>query len=273
MNTSNASEFITYQLTGSGNSPRAVEAYWTPERKAAAVPVLSGLKSGLASPHDGANDALATEPKPADMSKMPFNTSGKLFFTIDGVDYVATANIFMQNNMLLTAAHCIQSKQTGSLGTNFIFERCYTGQPYSERLTFKTCALKVNWHLKPNAEWDYGIAILNGHSNVAQPLRYSLDPNIEGKTVTAMGYPLAFFDGHRMMFIKGPLTTKDGFWNMLGSKMGPGASGGAWVLDDQVTAIGINAFIARTPQGTLYSGSPKFDAEFEKLYQHALTLA
>ena len=37
---------------------------------------------------------------------MPFIMGGKLFFALDGVDYVASGNIFMKNNLLLTAAYC-----------------------------------------------------------------------------------------------------------------------------------------------------------------------
>ena len=48
---------------------------------------------------NGANAAPTTDPKQADMSKMPFITGGKLFFTLDGVDYVASGgNIFMKNS-------------------------------------------------------------------------------------------------------------------------------------------------------------------------------
>ena len=50
------------------------------------------------------------------------------------------------------------------------------------------------------------------------------------------------------------------------------ASGGAWVLDDNVTAVGLNAYVSVSGKEILYSGSPLFDAEFDSLYQYALTL-
>lgn len=49
---------------------------------------------------DASNAAPATDPKQADLSQMPFITGGKLFFTLDGVDYVGSGNIFMRNNLL-----------------------------------------------------------------------------------------------------------------------------------------------------------------------------
>lgn len=43
----------------------------------------------------GVNPAPTTDLKQADLGKMPFVTGGKLFFTLDGVNYVASGNIFL----------------------------------------------------------------------------------------------------------------------------------------------------------------------------------
>ena len=77
---------------------------------------------------------------------MPFTTGGKLFYSMNGQDFVASGNIFMKNNMLLTAAHCIQDKDSGSIGENYVFELDYTGEISSEDFTFKTVALRENWY-------------------------------------------------------------------------------------------------------------------------------
>ena len=87
-----------------------------------------------------------------------------------------------------------------------------------------------------------------------------------------MGYPTAYFDGAQMMFVKGLVIPFNGHWVMFGSKMGAGSSGGTWVLDDNVTAVGLNAYVSVSGKEILYSGSPLFDAEFDSLYQYALTL-
>ena len=54
--------------------------------------------------------------------------------------------------------------------------------------------------------------------------------------------------------------------------MTAGSSGGAWVLSDNVTVVGLNAYVSTSGKEVLYSGSPKFDDEFVKLYEYALTL-
>ena len=102
------SDFLTFQRQTLDKSPQDVRAYWTPERKQAAIPAYradADVNTLDSTPPDGANAAPTTDPKQADMSQMPFITGGKLFFTLDGVDYVASGNIFMKNNLLLTAAH------------------------------------------------------------------------------------------------------------------------------------------------------------------------
>ncbi len=270
-------DFLTFQRQTLDKSPQDVRAYWTPERKKAAIPA-NRAGTGVNVPdesdapsQDGSNAAPTTDPKQADMSKMPFITGGKLFFTLDGVDYVASGNIFMKNNLLLTAAHCVQDDNTGHLAENFVFERCYTGELSTEDFTFRTVALKENWYTEKDNKWDYAIAILNRDSTVEKPLQYRIE-NLLGRTVTASGYPTDIFDGAQMMYISGTVSERADSWMIRGGKLANGASGGAWVLEDGETVVGLNSFGGTTAKGGAYMGSPKFDAEFDKLYNYVLTL-
>ena len=270
-----AGRFMPVQPVGMNRSPHDIRQYWTPERKKAAVPAPMGLVTAAPQMPEAENAEPATAPKQADLTKMPFTAGGKLFFTMDSVDYVASANIFMHRNMLLTAAHCIQDNKTGNVGENFVFEQCYSGEESSGDFYIKTVALKENWYLMKDYKFDFAIAILDKNSNYGQPLQYTTDQNVPGKTVTSMGYPVAIDDGEQMMFTKGPVTTRtgqEGHWIMYGSKMGPGSSGGAWVLEDGLTAVGLNAYIVKSGEEIMYSGSPRFNEDFEKLYQYALKL-
>ena len=253
------SDFLTFQRQTLDKSPQDVRAYWTPERKKAAIPASrtdmgANAADTLTAQPDGSNVAPTTDPKQADMSQMPFITGGKLFFTLDGVDYVASGNIFMKNNLLLTAAHCVQDDNTGHLAENFVFERCYTGELSTEDFTFRTVALKENWYTEKDNKWDYAIE------------------NLLGRTVTAMGYPTDIFDGAQMMYITGSVDERPDSWMIRGGKLSNGASGGAWVLEDGETVVGLNSFNGTTAKGVAYMGSPKFDAEFDKLYNYVLTL-
>lgn len=264
--------FMSFQLGNIDKSPYDIRQYWTPERRLAAIPEPMSIEPGEEYVPEDIVAAPATEPRQADIGIMPFTAGGKLFYTMDGVDYVGSGNIFMHNNMLLIAAHCVQNKQTGNLGENFLFERCYSGEKTAEDFTFKTIALKENWYLTKSVNYDYAIVILNKNSELATPLRYSTDPNLIGKLATAFGYPTNYYGGRQMMYVVGQIAPKTGHWVMVGNKLGPGASGGAWVLEDNETAVGLNSYAAFSKKEIVYVGSPRFDAEFEGLYQYALTL-
>lgn len=133
---------VSYTFENAELNKRRVLDYWTPERKAAAIPI--DRTAGLCA--DGGLLAGATEPQLADLSKMPFMAGGKLFFSKDNKNYVASAELICRRNLVLTAAHCIQDKTTGHLGDNYMFERCYNDGSSAEKLTFKTVALKAYWY-------------------------------------------------------------------------------------------------------------------------------
>ena len=266
--------FLTFQRENLNKSPQDIRAYWTPERKRAAIPVTGDgpMFTGIPGGENAPPPPPPSDPEQADRNVMPFQTGGKLFYSMNGQDFVASGNIFMRSNMLLTAAHCIQDKVTGNLGENYVFERGFSGDLSDEDFTFKTIALRENWYLTKNAKYDYAIAILNKSSNIPTPLKYTTDADLKNKKITSMGYPTDFFGGAQLMFTKGVIVPIYGHWAMFGSKMGSGSSGGAWVLDDGVTAVGLNAYVSVSGKEILYSGSPLFDGEFDKLYQYALTL-
>ncbi len=264
--------FTAMELNNLDNSDIDILQYWTPERKALATPVAMEFDGDAAMTELPEALEPATDPVQADLGKMPFTAGGKLYYTLNGKNFVASGNIFMRRNMVLTAAHCVQDKKTGNLAENFLFAQCYSGEQASDNFTFRTVALKENWYLKKDVAFDYAIAIIDKNSQFGEPLRYTIDPDIEGRAVTSMGYPVEYYGGAQMMYTKGTLTARQNHWIMPGSKMGPGSSGGAWVLSDGVTAVGLNAYVVRSGSQIAYSGSPKFDIEFEKLYKYALTL-
>ena len=75
-----------------------------------------------------------------------------------------------------------------------------------------------------------------------------------------------------MVFINGTVNKgNNNLWRVQGNKMLTGCSGGPWVLDDNETVVGLNGASTslKTPNVLL---SPVFDAEFDKLYQYAVSL-
>ena len=162
-NNTNGRKFMPMQLGNIDNSPHDIREYWTPERKKAAIPVIGGapISQGMPGADNAPPPPPPTDPAQANLAEMPFTTGGKLFYSMNGKDFVASGNIFMKNNMLLTAAHCIQDKDSGNIGENYVFELDYTGELSSEDFTFKTVVLRENWYQTKNEKYDYAIAILD----------------------------------------------------------------------------------------------------------------
>lgn len=259
---------VAYILECDDDSQQRIIDYWIPERKAKAISMTPVLEGNI----EQAKTSAATDPQKADLKKMPFADGGKLYMTISGEDYVASANIMENKNILLTAAHCVQDRETGAIGYNFLFERGYNSGKAVEKFTFKTITLKEYWHSTKEWKWDYSIVILNGSSNAETPLQYSLE-NVRNKELTLFGYPLNYYAGEEMVFVTGKVVNESGntTWKIEGCKMRGGCSGGAWVLDDKKTVVGINSYILTTANN-FYIASPIFDKDFESLYQYALTL-
>lgn len=249
---------------------KRVQEYWTPERKAAALPE-PGCQTDELQETSG-DVSSATDPELADTTQMPFAAGGKLFFSLNNQDYVASAEILCQSNIVLTAAHCVQDKDSGALCDNFLFERCYSNGKSLECLTFQTVALKTYWHEQKKWKWDYALAILNDMSTLASPLTYSTE-NVVGKQLTAFGYPTNYEDGERMVRIDGTADARgDGTLVINGDKMRNGCSGGAWVLQGENIVVGINSFSPSSGSSSVYVGSPVLDTEFDSLYQYVISL-
>lgn len=209
---------------------------------------------------------------------MPFCAVGKLFFTDSESDYVASAAIYGERELLLTAAHCVCESESGMLYDHFLFKRCYQvnergKESCSEELTLKTVALKEAWIGAGNDmwRWDYAIAVISGRSCLAAPLIHG-----QGNTskVRAIGYPSNYYDGKKMVYVEGaPQVESNHTLLIYGDKMGAGCSGGPWVDDSGVVA-GVNSYSRWSRNHTVLDGggSPILDEKFESLYKYVLTL-
>src|SRR5690606_11224475 len=107
-----------------------VLSYWTPERMAKALPLglpvvfaKGGLLSSLAPPVTGwAGGGAVTQ------------TTGRVFLTLNGVDFVCSASTVRSRNrdLVVTAGHCVKDG-TGAWARNWTFVPGYRkdgSQPY-----------------------------------------------------------------------------------------------------------------------------------------------
>jgi hypothetical protein len=231
----------------------AAVGYWTPARMAAAVDPELGTRSawltgntagqGLPWTHGGAVAAAV----------------GKVFFTLDDVDYVCTGALIggRHPDVVLTAAHCV-SGGTGLRGAvawaaNWLFVPAFRdgAQPYGE-YTARRFYVSAKWTGADAGRESYDVAFvpvtaatLVGDGRVATPppglsVQFARDQDAAGMTRTyVFGYPAEPpYDGMESDFCAGPVGAAPG---ANGSASNGSASNGSASSGSVETACGMTA--------------------------------
>ena len=207
----------------------SVTDYWTDERQKQAIPLFDGTP-----PKGGrkADDLEAAQP--ADVTKDPYKRGGKLYFSMAGHDYVASAQ-FVDDRILLTAAHAIWKGADAS--TNIIFKRAYNGGG-GTIFTVDLAAVLRTWVPisadRPSAARsnnDYAVLRVTKDSDGG---KFAIARSTDFLSAVMMGYPAALQGGQYMY--SQPVSNLVGLTasGLVGVpfNLSPGASGGAWFIDD-----------------------------------------
>ena len=196
-------------------------------------------------------------------------TTGKVFFTLGGGDYVCSGSstVAANRSLVQTAGHCL-NEGPGSFATNFTFVPGYDdgNAPHGE-FAATNLWTSTQWADQGNIDYDIGYAVVGtaGGSTLtdavgAQGVGFNLAKNA---TMYAFGYPAASpYDGSDIAWCNGPVaadtyggTSAQGMvCNMTG-----GSSGGPWFINySESTGIGtlnsVNSF--------KYNGGPLADRMF-----------
>jgi V8-like Glu-specific endopeptidase len=176
-------------------------------------------------------------------------TTGKVFFTLAGTNYVCSGSstVSANNSLVQTAGHCL-NEGPGSFATNFTFVPGYDdgAAPYGQ---FAAAQLFTSsqWANQGDLNYDIGYAVVgtSGGSTLtgavgAQGVGFNLARNA---TMYAFGYPQASpYDGSDIAWCNGPVgadtwggSSDQGMvCNMTG-----GSSGGPWFINyTESTGIG-----------------------------------
>lgn len=220
----------------------------------------------------------------------PYITVGKLFFTVPGEGDAVCSGVVIKPRVVLTAGHCVHSGSGGSSGfyTNLVFVPAYRdgAEPY-QSWSWSYVVAPRTWTTGggrvPNAadyamievEDNYVDGFLSRIGDVTGYLGYrtqSLIPN----HATLLGYPVNLDSGEIMHQVTaGSFRRRSPNAAEYGSDMGGGSSGGPWVQNFGVRAVGqtdgsnngVNQVIGVTSYGSsstapLYEGSSILDSRF-----------
>jgi hypothetical protein len=229
-----------------------VAAYWTPERRARAIPVVA--KTAAVAPKRRAAEAEAAPKRIADPVSAKgrsgtaaevvnfTNAVGKVFYRdpVDGRDYQCSGSTVNsgKRRLVFTAGHCVHGGPGRQWMTNWAFQPGYqrgTGTPGV--FPYYQLWAQSGWFASGDRHYDYGIGItwnnaagsrvvdaVGGNGLIVNPGR---------PFVTAIGYPSNFLGGETQSYCQVTLRRRSLFNSdqELNCWRGPGASGEPWLKD------------------------------------------
>jgi hypothetical protein len=219
-----------------------VEHYWTTSRMrhadAAPAPVAQTPAASVARGKQVTLQDTPARSQTAAAAAAVSTTTGKVFFTLGGVDYVCSGSSTSSSNgdVVSTAGHCV-NEGPGDFATNWAFVPAYNNgsAPYGT-WTARTLVTTNQWANSGDINYDTGFAVMNtnGGSHLTsvvggQGVAFNL---ARGLSYTAYGYPAAPpFDGETLKSCSG--TASDDTWGGTQSQgipcnMTGGSSGGPW---------------------------------------------
>jgi V8-like Glu-specific endopeptidase len=255
---------IAYQ-----RAPRT--GYWSPDRMTHAVPMRSPrAQTAEAQVSDTqVSQAQASVPGWAGGGPVAQNT-GKVFFTLDGSDYVCSAAA-LTGGVVVTAAHCVTDGY-GTWATNWTFVPGYAdgNEPYGS-FTAQKFFVSPKWNAGMNEADDVAFTRVTGLSH-GLPVSFGQRPS----SVYVFGYPTESpYDGSSIEYCSGPVSPDpSGTSGDEGVRcaMTAGDSGGPWLAGfDPVTGtgtvMGVNAFKYSNNDTILYGAL--FGSVARSLYDQA----
>jgi hypothetical protein len=263
--------------------PAAATSYWTEERLRSAVPLetpsisQSELQELLTREKPPLAPAPPTElpgrdlkllgiPSGADVAEAPYKHAGRLYFTLNGGNYTCTAQFVGDSTVVMTAAHCVQDKDSGSWATNVLFHRAYKNNA-SEQQTAAVClGTKAGWVTggAGRYKWDYSFIKTKDSSKSGW---LGLKVGLPYASWEAVGYPSNYGGGQVMQKVGGTKgVVGGGVAQMVGNPMRSGDSGGAWHVSG--TSISLNSY--HVEGNTADEWGPLFDSETLDLWKYAL---
>jgi V8-like Glu-specific endopeptidase len=178
------------------------------------------------------------------ITSYPKSTIGKLFFTLNGQNFVCSASVIGRST-LITAGHC-NSDGTVTFATNRLFCPSFNGVADATRGCWSVVSSAVSfpWHNAGNPDYDYsclvtattGTKLANKIGNVTGTLGRAWNFG-SSQAERTFGYPQAApFNGGTLQttastewythdFVAGGQISK-----IIGSDLTGGSSGGPWIL-------------------------------------------
>jgi len=211
----------------------------------------------------------------ADEQGVVARDTGKVFFELDGTDYVCSGAAVggPQVSVVVTAAHCVTDGY-GGWATHWVFVPGYAdgAEPYGSFPSHRFF-VSPQWNAGMDETYDVAFVAVSGLTN-GLPVGFDADP----QSAYVFGYPAdPPYTGGSMLYCAGPLSHDPGGDDSgIQCDMTAGDSGGPWLTGFQSasgtgTVVGVSAFKYSDNDQVLYG--TVFGGAAQDLYQEALATA
>ncbi|GAA0964030.1 peptidase [Acrocarpospora macrocephala] len=257
--------------------------YWTAERMAAALPIdLLPVLSQVAPAARHQRGGAATSGARWSAGGAVARTTGRVFLTMDGVDFVCSAGSVRGANkdLVVTAGHCVKDG-TGSWAANWMFVPGYDAgrEPYGS-FPARRMFVAGPWSRSADDSYDVGMVAVatRGGKHLAdvvgaQEIGFNAP---RGRHAYGFGFPAdPPYNGESLMYCAGgtkPDPNEQTYDQGLRCDLTAGASGGPWLSGfDQATGKGtvtsVSSFKYSNDRSTMYG--PYFGSAIKTLHQTA----
>ena len=272
-------------------SPEETAAYWTVERMKSAKP-RERAKPGGGGGGQPSDWSRVTVPLVGGAYAGADRMNGKVFMTIDGLNYVcsgtAVASTTTGVSLVWTAGHCV-TDGPGHDATNFMFAPgYYNGATPNGRWTFTQLDSTPGWEGQgaDRFRYDVGAArVVNADAPGTtlagtvgtRPIAFGQNPT--GKRLVSYGYPAARpFNGTQQYACASPFRRWDTATLLdpmqISCDMTGGSSGGGWFLDSNANSVGdageplvsVNSYGYSGEKNTMYGPYMPATGQAKNLY-------
>jgi V8-like Glu-specific endopeptidase len=203
--------------------------------------MMSSVDDGAPATDASSDDAVVWAPQSSgDRRTIPLKYSGKLFFKEPSGKGSYCSAQFISSRIILTAAHCVRSNETGAWYGNFRFALQYERGNYVKQYSIACTVTKSGWvngkaSGYANRRYDYALLVTNedsisGYFGSASSWRGNY------RDAVKLGYPSEIEGGKVIQLESGPLyfpPDRPGTVAIRHSnpRSGGGSSGGAFVAN------------------------------------------